>query len=65
MNHKLRSFSCDLPALAGFADAQIVSPACQLGVLNLTANGGINPNPVLPWKVGDKSGSRSIPMATP
>lgn len=25
MNHKLRSFRCDLPDLAGFADAQIDS----------------------------------------
>ena len=27
---------------------------CQLGVLNLTANGGINPNTGALWKVGDK-----------
>jgi hypothetical protein len=31
-----------------------VIPACQLGVLNLTANGGINPNTGAAWKVGDK-----------
>jgi hypothetical protein len=31
-----------------------VVPACQLGVLSLTANGGINPNTGAAWKVGDK-----------
>lgn len=31
-----------------------VIPACQLGVLSLAANGGINPNTGVAWKVGDK-----------
>ncbi len=30
------------------------SLACQLGVLNLSANGGINPATGLPWAAGDK-----------
>ena len=50
MAPSLRDRISRLPSLA----IGSVIPACQLGVLSLAANGGINPNTGVAWKVGDK-----------
>jgi hypothetical protein len=48
--------SSPTPKTATAAGTVTLAPpiAGQLGVLNLTANGGINPNTGNPWQVGDK-----------
>jgi hypothetical protein len=48
--------SSPTPKFAVAAGSVKLSPpiACQLGVLDLAANGGINPNTGVPWEAGDK-----------
>ena len=48
MKHKLRPFRCDLPALAGFADAQIDSGGGKAAVGSLTNHGAAVPLPPSP-----------------
>lgn len=60
MNKRLTTNCAAGAAIAGLtlaftgSVALAQTPRCQLGVLDLSANGGINPNTGLAWAIGDK-----------